>query len=144
VIGEAQLEAFARAQVGRLATVDSDLRPNIVPICFVLESGTLYTAVDHKPKRSRSLKRLENIRGNPAASVLVDHFEADWTRLWWVVAEGRAEVLDGSAEAESAIDLLAAKYAQYRVARPDGPVIALRTATWRSWSAAPDVWSAAP
>ncbi len=75
-------------------------------------------------------------------SVLVDHFESDWSKLWWVVAEGRAEVLGAEGEpgagaaASHALDLLAAKYPQYAASRPEGPVIAVRVERWRSWSAA--------
>lgn len=76
-------ERVAAARVGRLATLDAEGRPHLVPICFVLERETLYSAIDEKPKRSKRLKRLENIRRHPEVTVLVDHYEEDWTRLWW-------------------------------------------------------------
>src|SRR5665213_932375 len=74
----------ASAYVARLAPVDADGRPHIVPICFALDEQTLYFAVDSKPKQTTNLKRLRNIAANPAISVLVDHYEADWDKLWWV------------------------------------------------------------
>ena len=112
-----------------------------MPICFALECDSLYSAVDEKPKRSRRLKRLENIGAHPAVSVLVDHFEANWSNLWWVVAEGRAEILDTGEQASRALELLVAKYPQYQATRPGGPVIAVSITRWRSWTATPGNWS---
>jgi PPOX class probable F420-dependent enzyme len=125
---EAHLTA---ARVGRLATVTPDGRPHVVAVCFALYEGRIYTAVDAKPKARRSLQRLENVRTTGRASLLVDHYEEDWSRLWWVRVDGPAEVLDS----DTAIDALAAKYPQYRAERPAGPVIALTPDRWRSWAA---------
>ena len=104
----------ASARVARLATVDPEGRPHVVPICFVLDGDTLYTAVDEKPKRTRLLKRLANIEANPRVEVLIDHYEDDWSRLWWVRLRGSARIV----EDPRAVDLLAAKYPQYRERRP--------------------------
>jgi len=112
-----------------------------VPICFVLDGDTLYTAVDEKPKRSRRLKRLENIATHPAVSVLVDHYEEDWSKLWWVVAEGCAEIVEPNDEPR-ALELLVGKYSQYESERPRGPVIVVRILRWRSWSATAGAWPA--
>ena len=109
------------AAVARLATVDREGRPHVVPICFVIDGGTLYTAVDEKPKRTRRLKRLENIEANPQVEVLIDHYEDDWTQLWWVRLRGAARVVDDP----RALELLAVKYPQYRAEPPAGPVIAV-------------------
>ena len=96
----------------------------------------MYSAVDAKPKRSRTLRRIENARSRPNVTVLVDHYEEDWTRLWWVRLRGRARVLDGGEEAENAIRLLVGKYEQYREAPPGLPVLAVDVDEWRGWSAA--------
>jgi PPOX class probable F420-dependent enzyme len=125
-----------RARVGRLATVDAEGRPHVVPICFALDGDVLYSAVDQKPKRSRRLRRLENIRRNPAVTVLVDYYEEDWSRLWWVRLRGEARVLDDGSESERALALLAEKYAQYRREPPAGPVVRLDIREWRGWSGA--------
>jgi PPOX class probable F420-dependent enzyme len=124
-------ERFAHARIGRLATVTPDGRPHIVPVCFALHGGVVYTAVDAKPKATTALARLQNVRATGRASLIVDHYEEDWTRLWWVRVDGPAEVLDS----DTAIDALAAKYEQYRAARPTGPVIAVTPDRWRSWAA---------
>jgi PPOX class probable F420-dependent enzyme len=124
------------ARVARLATIDPDGRPHLVPIVFVLEGETLYTAVDAKPKRSRKLRRIENARDRPDVVVLVDHYEDDWTQLWWVRLRGRARVLDNGAEAERALRLLNEKYDQYGLERPGSPVLAVDIAEWRAWDGA--------
>jgi PPOX class probable F420-dependent enzyme len=122
------------ARVARLATIDPDGRPHLVPIVFALDGDTLYSAVDHKPKRSQRLRRIENARERPEVTILVDHYEEDWRRLWWVRLRGRARVLDGGDECEHALALLATKYAQYRERPPEGPVLAVDVAEIRSWS----------
>jgi PPOX class probable F420-dependent enzyme len=122
-------ERLARARVGRLATVTAAGRPHVVPVCFALTGGRIYTAVDAKPKSTRALRRLENVRATGRASLLVDHYDEDWSQLWWVRVDGRAEVVDSDA----ALDALAAKYEQYRADRPAGPVIAITPERWRSW-----------
>jgi PPOX class probable F420-dependent enzyme len=124
------------ARVARLATIDPDGRPHLAPIVFVLDRDTLYTAVDAKPKRSRTLRRIENARDRPAVVVLVDHYEDDWTRLWWVRLRGHARVLDNGEEANRALRLLNEKYQQYRRERPGPPVLAVDIAEWRGWDGA--------
>ena len=116
---------FASSPVARLATVSADGRPHIVPICFALDEQTLYFAVDSKPKQTTNLKRLRNIAANPAVSVLVDHYEDDWNRLWWVRVDGDARVVTDVAEIQKAIQLLAARYSQYRGNPPTGPIVAI-------------------
>ena len=123
------------APIARLATIDPDGRPHLVPIVFVIHGQTLYTAVDAKPKRSRRLRRIENARGRPDVTVLADHYEDDWSRLWWVRIDGRARVLDAGDEAELALLLLIERYEQYRSEKPGLPVLAIDIRTWRGWEA---------
>jgi PPOX class probable F420-dependent enzyme len=121
--------------VARLATIDPDGRPHLVPIVFALDSHTLYSAVDRKPKRSTTLRRIENARARPDVTILVDHYEDDWSRLWWIRLRGRARVLDGGEEHDRALELLAEKYPQYRTEPPTGPVLAVDVTEVRDWSA---------
>jgi PPOX class probable F420-dependent enzyme len=130
-------ERVRAARVARLATIDPEGRPHLVPICFALEGDKLYSAVDEKPKRSKRLKRLENIRRRPEVTAIVDHYEEDWTRLWWVRLDGTASVLDEGPEREHGLALLLAKYEQYRAEPPTGPVIAVRIDRWQGWASAP-------
>jgi PPOX class probable F420-dependent enzyme len=124
---------FAIARVARLATADAEGRPHIVPIVFALAGETIYSVIDAKPKRTTELRRLENIRSNPWVSVLVDHYEADWSALWWVRADGAARVLDlVEPEARAAVELLADRHPQQR---PIGPVVAIDVKRWARWCA---------
>ena len=127
---------LAGANVARLATVNDEGQPHVVPIVFALEGDTLYFVVDWKPKKTTNLKRLKNIAANPAVSVLVDHYEDDWTLLWWVRADGTARVITDDAESRHAIDLLANKYPQYWHHPPAGRVVAIRIDRLTGWSGA--------
>lgn len=129
-------ERLAAAPVAHLATVGAEGKPHLVPITFAVDGDAIYFAVDAKPKRTTNLRRLRNIAANPSVAVLVDHYDDDWRRLWWVRVDGRALVLAAGPEAERAIDLLAERYVQYRTARPLGPVVAITIDSITGWSAA--------
>jgi PPOX class probable F420-dependent enzyme len=124
----------ALARVARLATAGADGRPHVVPICFALDGDVLYFAVDEKPKRTRALRRLRNIEENPWVEVVVDQYEEDWTKLWWVRLRGRARIVERD---ERALELLAAKYPQYREVPPTGPVVAVEIEWRQEWRATP-------
>jgi PPOX class probable F420-dependent enzyme len=129
-------ERFAAARVARLATVDESGQPHLVPLVFAVAGDTVYSAVDGKPKRSMALRRLANVRANPAVSLLVDHYEEEWDALWWVRADGRGRVLDPEdAEARRAVELLAGRYPQHRREPPKGAVLAVDVTRWSGWSA---------
>ena len=128
-------DRFGSGVVARLATVGADGRPHIVPVCFALDEQTLYFAVDSKPKRTTDLKRLRNIAANPAVAILVDHYEDDWSKLWWVRADGVARVVTDDEEMQKAVHLLAARYSQYRANAPAGPVVAVAIGAMTGWSA---------
>jgi PPOX class probable F420-dependent enzyme len=128
-------ELLGSARVARFATVAAGGRPSVVPVCFAIGGETLYHAVDHKPKTTRALVRLAHVRAEPRAALLADHYAEDWSALWWVRADGTARVLEDGAEAETALDLLAERYAQYRERRPEGPVVALDVGRITGWSA---------
>jgi len=121
------------ARVARLATIDSDGRAHLVPIVFAVDGNTLYSAVDRKPKRSSRLRRIENARARPDVTILVDHYQEDWKRLWWVRVRGRARVLDDGEERERAVELLREKYPQYHAEPPGGPVLAVDVTEVREW-----------
>jgi PPOX class probable F420-dependent enzyme len=128
-------ERLTAARVARLATTDPDGRPHLVPIVFALQGDTLYSAVDRKRKRSTKLRRVENARARPHVTVLVDHYDEDWGRLWWIRLRGRARVLDEGEERERALALLQEKYPQYRAEPPDGAVLAVDITEVRDWAA---------
>ena len=141
--------AFTAARVSRLATVDADGRPHLVPITFVVDASCVYFAVDAKPKRSPRLRRLRNIEENPQVSLLADEYSEDWEQLWWARADGTARVLadDDAVDVQRhAADLLRAKYPQYAEltgvgltasdtdpASSFGPVVEIRVSRWSGW-----------
>jgi PPOX class probable F420-dependent enzyme len=126
--------AFAACRVVRLATVRPDGAPHLVPICFALEGDTLYSAVDHKPKRSAALQRLANIAANPRVTLLADRYDEDWSQLWWVRADGVAHVAEvGTVEQSHAASLLTARYPQYRDAPPLGAAIVVALERFSGW-----------
>jgi PPOX class probable F420-dependent enzyme len=126
---------FAAARVARLATADAAGHPHLVPIAFAVAGDTIYSAVDAKPKRTRALRRLANVRENTAVSLLVDHWDEDnWAALWWVRADGRGRVLDSEdPEARRAVGLLRERYPAQRDA---GEVLAVEVERWSGWAAA--------
>ncbi|GAA4164619.1 TIGR03668 family PPOX class F420-dependent oxidoreductase [Gryllotalpicola daejeonensis] len=126
---------LAAARVARLATVGGDGAPHLVPITFALEGDLIYTAVDHKPKSTRDLRRLRNIAQNPQVALLADEYSDEWDALWWVRADGRARVITDAAAMRHPIDSLVARYSQYRARRPEGPVVVIRVERWTGWSA---------
>jgi PPOX class probable F420-dependent enzyme len=127
-------QKFASAPVGRLATADASGHPHVVVTTFAVEDGQIFTAIDHKPKTTRDLKRLRNIQENPQVSFLVDHYEDAWQNLWWVRADGEARILTANAEMARPIRMLANRYWQYRDNKPQGPVIAIAVQRWTGWS----------
>jgi PPOX class probable F420-dependent enzyme len=131
-------ERFAAARVARLATIGEDGRPHLVPIVLALDGERIYHAVDSKPKRTTALRRLANIAAHPRVALLADEYDDDdWTRLWWARADGSARVLETDAdESRAAIALLQDRYAQYRDAPPNGPVVAIAVERWTGWRAA--------
>ncbi len=124
-----------QARVARLATVRPDGYPHIVPITFAFDRDTIVTAVDHKPKTTSALQRLQNIEARPVVSFIVDHYEDDWSRLWWVRGDGTARIVREGPVRERAIERLAEKYPPYRDNAPQGPVIVVTFDRWASWSA---------
>ncbi len=126
------------ARVARLATASAAGEPHVIPVCFVFDGTLLYSAIDRKPKRVSAprLRRLRNLRENPRASLIVDHYDEDWARLRYVLVIGRSEILEEGPDRERALVLLREKYPQYRAMRDfgQGPVICLtpeRVVSWR-------------
>ncbi|NND02535.1 MAG: TIGR03668 family PPOX class F420-dependent oxidoreductase [Acidimicrobiia bacterium] len=130
------LDRLAAARVARLATVDADGVPHLVPLVYAVDDRRIFSAVDHKPKRSQRLKRLANITVNPAVALLADEYSDDWSKLWWVRVDGSAKLIETGDEWEGAVELLANKYRQYRGQPPTGAVIEIAIDRISGWSAA--------
>jgi PPOX class probable F420-dependent enzyme len=125
------------ARVARLATVDAKRSPHAVPICFVCDGSVFYSAIDRKPKQvaPSRLARLKNIKETPQVALLVDQYDEDWTRLWYVLVRGEAELVSGSAERKHAIQRLRAKYPQYDadMLAEDAPVLRITPVRITAW-----------
>ena len=129
---------FARSPVLRLATAGADGRPHLVPCTFAVHgSGRVVTGIDNKPKSSSNLRRIRNISENPRVSLLVDHYSDDWSRLWWVRADGTAVVEVTGAEHAEHWELLRSKYPQYHGQVLVGPVIVVTVESWTGWAFGP-------
>ena len=131
---------FSAARVARLATVSADGVPHRVPVTFAVVGERVVFAVDHKPKSTVKLRRLENIAAQPSVCLLVDVYDEDWTRLWWARADGTGTVLASDAEA---VDALARRYPAYVEHRPTGPVVSIEVSTWSGWAAGGETGAAA-
>ena len=125
------------ARVARLATRDADGRPHVIPICFVWDGSVFYSAIDHKPKRidPTRLARLKNIRETPHVALLVDQYDEDWTRLWYVLVRGEADLVSSLEERKRAIQHLRAKYPQYdmNMLPQDSPVLRITPVRITAW-----------
>ena len=138
-----QIQRLADASVGRLSTAGRSGAPHVIPVCFVLEQdaegAAIYIVLDQKPKRipPTRLRRVRNILENPRAALVVDHYEADWSRLWYILLTGAAELLEDAEDdhRRHAIRLLREKYPQYReMDIDDNPVIRITPIRVTTWS----------
>ena len=130
------LELLDQARVATLATIGSDGRVDLVPCTFAFDDRVLVTAIDHKPKTTPNLKRLENVRKFPEVSLLAHYYkDDDWTKLWWVRVRGRASVHDHGAAWNNALALLKARYEQYEQTAPTGPAIIIDRSEVTGWGA---------
>lgn len=109
-------ELLFQSRVARLGTADRAGQPLVVPVCYVFDGRACFSALDAKPKRvaANQLRRVRNITENPRVSLAVDRYDEEWSRLCWVIVEGRADILTEGSERAAAVDLLLDKYAQYR------------------------------
>ena len=129
-------------RVARLATADAAGRPAVVPICYVFNGVSFYSAIDKKPKRVdlMQLQRVRNIRVNSHVALVIDDYSEKWSELIYVVIRGVAEIIDPdesiSTEHESAVAALRLKYEQYRSMVIDrNPIIKIVPKQVRLWSA---------
>lgn len=128
-------QRLSDARSATLGTTDGAGRAHLVPIVFAHRDGVIYTAIDAKPKSTLRLRRIRNIEINPQVSVLVDHYEDDWDRLWWIRLDGVARIASDGPLRETALEILAEKYPVYASQPPPGPAIVITVEGIRSWSA---------
>jgi PPOX class probable F420-dependent enzyme len=124
------------ARIAHLATADVNGSPHVIPICFVFDGKYFYSPIDEKPKRTapQKLKRLRNIAENPRATLVIDRYDEDWSKLGYVLVFGKARILSSGAKHGKAVQLLRQKYKQYRrMAIDRRPIICLTSAHVRCW-----------
>jgi PPOX class probable F420-dependent enzyme len=130
-------ELLERARVGHLGLLDDRDRPRVLPVTFAVAEGSIWSAIDDKPKRAGTEPaRVRYLRRRPQAAVTVDRYDDEWSRLAWVQVLGTVSILEPAA-ALAGIDALSEKYAQYRATPPPGPVLRLdptRAISWRAGS----------
>ncbi|HZA19887.1 MAG TPA: pyridoxamine 5'-phosphate oxidase family protein [Actinomycetota bacterium] len=124
---------LARERRGVLTTLDPDGSGHSVPVVFVVIGDEIVSPIDHKPKSGRKLQRLSNIERDDRVTLLVDHWDEDWTRLAWVMVRAHAAVDAGAPH-----DLTTALHARYPQYAPDEQPdtwIRMRPAklTWWTW-----------
>ena len=128
------------ARHGYLSTASPNADPHLQPVVFQIIGDSVYIAIDEKPKTTLLLRRLTNIESNPKFALLVDRYDDDWNRLWWILLRGPADVLWPSEwdadEAEGVIAALRAKYTQYQsMALEERPLLKLTPDRVTRWSA---------
>jgi PPOX class probable F420-dependent enzyme len=121
-------------RVGRLATVSEDGAPHLVPVTFALSGGFVVIGIDEKPKSTLNLRRLRNIRSNPRVAICWDQYDEDWSRLWWVRADGVASISEKGRLWAPAWQALNDKYEQYRHTPLRGPIIVIEVTKWSGWA----------
>jgi PPOX class probable F420-dependent enzyme len=128
-------DLLAQARVARLALLDEEDLPRVLPVTFAVFEGAVWSAIDQKPKRAAEPARVRRLRRRPEAALLVDRYDDDWTRLAWVQLIGATDVLDAAGH-EDVLAALAERYAPYRSAPPPGPLLRLTPARAVCWRAA--------
>jgi PPOX class probable F420-dependent enzyme len=137
-LGRKILSFIRSARIAHLATADRSGQPHAVPICFVFDDKYFYSPIDEKPKRTApaKLKRLRNIAENPQVSLVIDHYDENWSKLAYVLITGAARIMQRGQRHRRAVTLLRRKYSQYRTMAIDRrPMIAIKPKRITGWSA---------
>ena len=124
-------DLLTQARVARLALLDEEDLPRVLPVTFAVYEGAVWSAIDQKPKRSAEPARVRRLRRRPEAALLVDRYDDDWSRLAWVEVRGDVTV----EPLGPALEALVAKYPQYASERPPGPLLRLAPRRFACWKA---------
>jgi PPOX class probable F420-dependent enzyme len=137
---EAETRFVHSQRAARLATVNEQGTPYLVPICYAFDGTHFYTALDEKPKSvaGTKLRRVRNIEARHEASLLIDQYDDDWSRLGYVFIIGHAGLIEPTHDQHQyALLLLRERYAQYRtMALERYPVILITPKHVTSWGPA--------
>jgi PPOX class probable F420-dependent enzyme len=137
-------EFIERARVARLATVDYASKPYLVPVVFVFDGNHFFIPIDQKRKtvKPQRLKRIKNIQHNPNVALLIDKYNEDWTKLAFVMIQGKASIItsktQGNIQLQEAYKKLTTKYRQYQKIGLGEMFIMIKPEKVASWGAVPD------
>ena len=139
IIPPAVEELIERARLARLATIDSEFKPHLVPVVFVFDGNHFFIPVDEKRKTAKpeKLKRIRNIQDNPNVALLIDEYSEDWTKLAFVMIQGKASVAsktEGNIQVREAYKKLMTKYIQYQKVGVGEMCIIITPKKVASWS----------
>ena len=135
-LSSSQSRLLAGARIGHLSTADTAGAAHVIPVCYAFDGHSIYSVLDQKPKRTSltRLRRVKNILANPQVALVVDHYEEEWSLLWYILVTGKAELLLEGDERAEAIGKLREKYQQYRDMAIDlNPVIKITPGKVVSW-----------
>jgi PPOX class probable F420-dependent enzyme len=135
VNNQATIERISTVRSATLGTVCPDGSPHLVPCVFAVDAPLFFIPVDGKRKRSRELKRLNNLKTDPRAVLLFHGWDEDWSRLWWVSVKGEALILRTPSDMNHARHLLLARYSQYRTPEELDPIIQIQITKVIEWRA---------
>ncbi|MDQ3854169.1 MAG: TIGR03668 family PPOX class F420-dependent oxidoreductase [Thermoproteota archaeon] len=135
-------EFIERARVARLATIDSEFKPHLVPVVFVFDGNHFFIPIDEKRKTAKpaKLKRIRNIQDNPNVALLIDEYSEDWTKLAFVMIQGKASIASitqGNIQLREAYKKLVMKYLQYEKVGIGEMCIIIAPEKVASWSNSP-------
>jgi len=129
---------ISRAKVARLATVDQKLYPYVVPVVFVFHGNSFFIPLDEKTKtvNPKNLKRVKNIEKNPNVTLLIDKYQNDWKKLFFLMIHGKAKVIDekNGKIMDKIHKLLVSKYPQYKKIGIGNSCIKIEPTKVRFWS----------
>lgn len=139
IITPAVVDIIERARIARLATIDSELKPHLVPVVFVFDGNHFFIPIDEKRKTAKpeKLKRIRNIQDNPNVALLFDEYSEDWTKLAFVMIEGKASIVNktgGNIQVKQAYKKLMTKYIQYQKVGIGEICIIIKPEKVASWS----------
>ena len=137
-LSEAEATFVQQQRVARLATVDGDGNPHVIPVCYAFDGSRFYTPLDEKPKRveGHQLQRVRNIMTHSTVALVIDQYDDDWSQLGYILIRGQAELIppEQTGVHSQAIVLLRERYRQYRtMALEKHAVIAITPAQVTSW-----------
>jgi PPOX class probable F420-dependent enzyme len=95
----------------------------LISVVFVYDNDYYFIPIDQKSKRSKpeNLKRVKNIQQNPNVALLIDEYNEDWRKLYFIMIQGKASIIGGKELEQNeqvllqkAHKMLSGKYVQYQ------------------------------